>query len=74
MTVIRIRLREEGPHTRLRVFVGEPDRTFALAGTLAMYPHEAEAFLAALRAGAHGPVGSDNPVEIGVDDAWVVQP
>lgn len=74
MKIIRVRLRQEGMHTKLRVFVGEPNRTFALAGALAMRPDEADAFLAALQAGPSGPVGSDSPVEIGLDDAWVVQP
>jgi hypothetical protein len=68
MTTIRVRFRQEGMHTKMRVFVGEAGKTFALAGTLAMYPHEADAFFTALQAGANGPIGSNSPVEIGLDE------
>ena len=68
MPIIRVRFRQEGMHTKIRVFVGEPDKTFALAGTLAFHPIEAQAFLTAIQQGPNGPIDSGMPVEIGLDE------
>lgn len=68
MNTIRIRFRQEGMHTHMRVFVGKTGQTLGKAGDLVMRFDEAEAFFVALQAGPNGPIGSNSPVEIGLEE------
>lgn len=67
MNITRVRFRQEGVHTKIRIFVGKKDTTLAQAGELTMRMDEAEAFFIAMQAGPNGPIGSGEPVEIGLD-------
>lgn len=68
MKTVRIRFKQHGIHTHMRVFVGETGKTLGKAGDLVMRPDEANAFFTALQVGPNGPIGSDMPVEIGLDE------
>lgn len=63
----RVKFRQAGGHTHIRIFVGSRPTGWALAGQLVLRPDEADAFFRVLQQGPNGPLDSGQEVELGVE-------